>query len=298
MPKSRPAITVAIPTYNREEVLLDTINDVLSQSLRDLELVVVDQTRTHRPKTQQALDAITDPRFRYFKVTPAAVTTARNFALKKARAPYIIFLDDDVRLSKDLAKTYLETFQRLPDISGIAGQVTQKGFPVLPLLQFDEYSISHGGYTATKPGYTNGFPGGNCALVVKDVLKLDGFDTRYYGNAFREENDLSLRMHQHGKKIYYEPKATLLHLAAPYGGNRVKTHIYDNPGFYANELFFTLRMVRAGCLPRALVRKYREYCRSVRGWRSCKRSILFAAGLLRAMWRILFVGQRSAKEMA
>lgn len=297
MIKQRPLISVAIPTYNRESVLVDTIRDILSQSFKKLELIVVDQTPIHEDLTITMLKSIRDARFRYFKITPPSVTVARNFALTKAISPFIVFLDDDIKPDKDLVKTFFETFKGNPHMSAIAGRVLQKGFPVLPILEFDSYGTSHGGYTGEEPGLTNAFPGGNCALVVKDALAAGGFDTRYRGNAFREENDLSIRMAKRGQRIYYQPRATILHLAVPYGGNRIKTHIYDNPGFYANELLFTLRAVPPSRLPRALFRKYKEYCCSVSGYRSVRRGALFWVGLVRACYRIVFVSQTTAKEI-
>lgn len=286
----KPAITVAIPTFRREQELMDTINDVLvKQTVKNLELIVIDQTPEHTEKVQKQLAAIKDRRFRYYKTTPPSVTAARNFALNSAKAPYIIFLDDDVILDRNLVKEFLETFTENPDISAVAGRVLQAGFPIKKdVLRFDKYAISHGVFTATEPNYTNAFPGGNCALKVSDALSLGGFDTRYKGNAFREENDLSLRMANSGLRIYFNPRAVLTHLAAPYGGNRVKTHIYDNPGFYKNELFFTLRFAEKGCKIEALRIKYRDYCLSVRHKQAWIRRYYFYVGLVVAIWRIYF----------
>lgn len=293
-----PLITVAIPTYNREDVLVNTINDALnSQTLKDIELIVVDQTLRHSAKTEKFLTKNADKRLRYYKIGPPSVTIARNFALAQAKTPYIIFLDDDVRLDKNLFETFLNTFEKMPQISAIAGRVMQKGYPIAKdVLKFDKYAITHGTYTATKPGYTNAFPGGNCAMRVKEALALGGFDTRYRGNAFREENDMSLRLANAGYLIYYEPKAELLHLAAPSGGNRVKTHIYDNPGFYKNELFFTLRFAHKGYKLEALRKKYHDYCLSVRHKQAYIRRYYFFSGLIAAIWRLLFVKQKSAQE--
>lgn len=286
----KPAVTVAIPTFRREQELIDTINDVLvKQTLKNLELIVIDQTPEHTEKVQRQLNAIKDNRFKYYKTTPPSVTAARNFALNSANAPYIIFLDDDVILDRNLVKEFLETFTEYPDISAVAGRVLQAGFPIKKdVLRFDKYATSHGVFTATEPNYTNAFPGGNCALKISDTLSLGGFDTRYKGNAFREENDLSLRMANSGLKIYFNPRAVLTHLAAPYGGNRVKTHIYDNPGFYKNELFFTLRFAEKGYKIEALRKKYRDYCLSVRHKQAWIRRYYFYVGLVVAIWRIFF----------
>jgi GT2 family glycosyltransferase len=294
----KPKITVTIPTFNREDILVDTIMDVLSQSEKDLELIVIDQTKKHKPKTELAISHINDPRFRYYKTSPPSQTIARNFALEHARSPYIIFLDDDVKIDSKLVETFLKTFEKMPNVSAIGGRVLQDGFPIKKdVLKFDEFAISHGVFTATDPGFTNAFPGGNCALKVKDTLAVNGFDTRYRGNAFREESDMSLKMIRAGYSIYYQPKAELLHLAVSSGGNRVKTHIYDNPGFYRNEMFFTLRFAEKGHKLRAFRKKYREYCVTEDRKIIVRRSLLFCLGILAAIWRILFVKQRKAKEL-
>lgn len=297
MPKI-PAISVAIPTYNREEVLVNTIKDVLlRQTFKDFELLVIDQSAKHNTQTEKFLKSVDDPRFRYFRTTPPSLTAARNFALDVARAPYILFLDDDVILDKNLLSIILKTFRERPNISAVAGRIMQDGFPVKKdVLRFDEYAISHGVFTASEPGYTNSFPGGNHTIRVAEAKAVGGYDTRYRGNAFREESDMALRFSNLGYKIYFEPKASLLHLAAPYGGLRVKTHIYDNPGFYRNELFFTLKFAQKGHKIEALRKKYHEYCLSARHMQAYKRRYYFISGFVAAIWRILFGKQIISRE--
>jgi len=293
---SKPDLCIAIPTYNREDVLIDTINDSLKQSHNNIEIIVVDQSKSHTKKTSKALESISDPRFRYFSVDPPSVTAARNFALNNANAPIVLFLDDDVRFDKHLAKNHLGAYSEHPEISATAGRVMQSGFPIKKgVLKFDEYAISHGVFTATESGYTNAFPGGNCSMKVLDALSVGGFDTRYYGNAFREENDMSLKMIRAGMSIFYESSAELLHLAAPYGGNRVKGHIYDSGVFYSNELFFTIRNAAKGKKLRAIKLKYREYCEVPSRRVSLRRKYLFVRGLISGAWRFVDKRQCVAK---
>ncbi|MEK7594258.1 MAG: glycosyltransferase [Patescibacteria group bacterium] len=297
---SKPDITVAIPTYKREAVLVDTIWALLKQSHDNLELLIVDQSDGHLPETQAALDSINDPRFSYVRATPPSLPAARNFCLKIAEAPIVLFLDDDIVPDKDLVKYHLLAFDEHPDASAVGGRVMQDGFPVQKeVLRFDEYAISHGVFTATEAAYTNSFPGGNHSLKVADALSVGGFDSRYYFNAFREESDMSLKMVRAGMKIYYEPRAEILHLAAHEGGTRAKaySHIYDSPLFYRNELFFTLRAVSPSKIVGALRRKYREYCLSVRHAQAYRRRMLFWLGLVTAVWRILFGRRIVTKEL-
>lgn len=301
MSPKTPDICVAIPTFQRDDILISTIHDVLKQSHKNLELVVVDQSTEHLPSTVKAITAINDPRFRYFKTSPPSVTAARNFALKVSRAPLVLFLDDDVVLHDDMVKEHLKAHAAHPEVSAVAGRVLQKDFPIKKeVLKFDEYGISHGVFTATEPGYTNAFPGGNHSIKVADALSIGGFDTRYYYNAFREENDMSMRMVNAGMKIFYEPKAVLTHLAAPHGGSRAKKqykHLYDAPHFYRNELFFTGRVVKRRNLLEALRRKYNEYCIVPSRKQGLKRRIYFASGLVVAIWRILIGRQIVSKEI-
>ena len=294
-----PDICVAIPTFNREKELIDTIHDVLKQTHKNLELIVVDQTKQHLPETVAALQLIKDPRFRYYKADPASLPAARNFALHAARAPLVLFLDDDVELKKDMVEWHVRTFKERPEISAVGGRVMQKDFPVKKdVLYFDEYAVSHGVFTATQAGFTNAFPGGNHTIRVKEALEAGGYDTRFYGNAFREESNMSLHLSNSGKKIYYEPKAELLHLAAHYGGveSRVKGHIYDNRLFYRNELFFTIKNVKRTFLLKSLRRKYNEYCKVPGKKTRLRRSYFFFEGLTAALWRSAFGKQIITKE--
>ncbi|MGH9442137.1 MAG: glycosyltransferase family 2 protein [Thermoanaerobaculia bacterium] len=294
-----PEITVAIPTYNREAVLIDTIRDVLSQGHRNLELLVLDQTKTHRPETRASLDLIRDDRLRYFRISPPSVSAARNFALRRARAAFVVFVDDDVRMSPELVGVHLQAIRGRPELGAVAGRVLQDGFPIgRDVLRFDRFAMTHGMFTATEPGFTNAFPGGNFCVRVADALSLGGFDTRYRGNSFREENDLSVRMAEAGRLIYFEPRAVLTHLAASEGGCRGRTPLYEDSGFYGNELFFTLRLARGRDRLEALQRKYRAYCFPGRNLAAWRRRGIFFRGLAAAAWRVCFGRQISAREVA
>lgn len=294
---SKPRVTIAIPTYNREEVLIDTIHDALDQTLTDIEVLVVDQTKEHTAATKEALQAIRDKRLRHIYADPASVTAARNLALRSAKAPIIIFLDDDVKLPKTFAAKHLAVYTTKPEVSAVGGRVMQKDFPIKSeILHFDEFAASKGVFTSPKAGFTNAFAGGNCSMKVADALKVGGFDTRYYGNAFREESDMSLKMSRAGMKIWYEPAAELLHLAAPYGGNRVRGHIFDRGVFYRNELFFTLRWAQPGRKLRALKRKYFEYCWQGGMRLKIKRTALYALGLIAASTRFVWRRPVIARE--
>lgn len=90
-----PAITVAIPTYNRATVLGHAIESALAQTFRDLELIVLDDASSDATPTVVASHA--DERLRYVRNDANLGMTANwNRAFALARAPWVSLLHDDV----------------------------------------------------------------------------------------------------------------------------------------------------------------------------------------------------------
>ena len=97
--RKKPTVSVIIPTYNRAKWLKKSIQSVLDQTYRDLELIVVDDGSTDR--TPEVVKSFKDKRIRYFRQTKKfpiksqGAAAARNVGIKKARGEFIAFNDDD-----------------------------------------------------------------------------------------------------------------------------------------------------------------------------------------------------------
>ena len=65
--------------------------------------------------------------------------------------------------------------------------------------------------------------------------RVGGFDTRYVGNAYREESDICMRVRRAGFAVRFAPAAKLVHLEAPAGGCREVAPLHDGPVVYRNE---------------------------------------------------------------
>lgn len=88
-----PLVTVAICTHNRADLIGESIQSVLFQTMQDFEIVVVDDGGDDN--TKEVLDAFGDDRIRYFWQENAGISAARNFAAEKSRGIYTAVLDDD-----------------------------------------------------------------------------------------------------------------------------------------------------------------------------------------------------------
>jgi glycosyltransferase involved in cell wall biosynthesis len=126
--RSSPRVSVIIPTYNRERYLLESINSVLSQTLRDLELIVVDDGSTD--STAALVGTIADERVRYFVRPHSGLSASLNFGIGQARGEYLARLDsDDVLVPDGLAAlaVVLDENRRVGVVWGWARWMTREG---------------------------------------------------------------------------------------------------------------------------------------------------------------------------
>ena len=92
-------ISVIIPTRGRTDTLLRSIESVLNQSYRNLEVFVVDDNDKGSDLSKQVaqvLENFADPRVKLvIQETHKNGAAARNTGIKAAQGEYIAFLDDD-----------------------------------------------------------------------------------------------------------------------------------------------------------------------------------------------------------
>lgn len=84
-----------MPAYNSAEFIRPSIESVLSQTLKDFELIVVDDGSTDN--TFEVAKSFADPRIKCLQKTNGGLPSARNFGLAHAAGEYIAYLDSDDR---------------------------------------------------------------------------------------------------------------------------------------------------------------------------------------------------------
>ena len=106
-----PLFSIVIPTYNRSELVQGAVRSVLSQSLRDLEVVVSDNGS--EDDTREVISRFRDPRVRYVR-TPAhtSIGDSWEFARLQARGTLVMMLSDDDALLHDALAHFAEEHHR------------------------------------------------------------------------------------------------------------------------------------------------------------------------------------------
>jgi len=100
-----PLISVVIPAYNAEKFIKKTLDSVLSQTYKNIEVIVVDDGS--QDKTFEIVQSITktDKRVILLQQQNAGVAAARNLAIENSKGDYIAPIDaDDIWYPQNLAK--------------------------------------------------------------------------------------------------------------------------------------------------------------------------------------------------
>jgi glycosyltransferase involved in cell wall biosynthesis len=98
-------VSVIIPAFNAAEHIRQTLNSVVAQTYREIEVIVVDDGSSDATTAIVEEFVTSDARFQLIRQSNAGVGAARNAAIRKARGKYIAPLDaDDLWFPKKLEK--------------------------------------------------------------------------------------------------------------------------------------------------------------------------------------------------
>lgn len=200
-------ISVVIPTYNRLPVLKNTIESLEQQtlSLDRFEVIVVDDGSDDGTyewlsnyKGRLNLRSIRHH-------TNRGTATARNDGIKTARGDIIVFLDDDMRMGRNLLSTYLVAHQ-MEDGVFIGKVIYEKNPRERALLRY----LSTRGVHKGKRDFTC-FITQNASVKRKDALDAGLFDDSITGFFQGEDIEFAYKLSLLGKRFIYIREAVAFH---------------------------------------------------------------------------------------
>ena len=231
-------ITVAIPTYRREAVLIETLQYLLALSYTAKEIIVLDQTAQHEPATVNALQTMADcGQIRWIQLAEPSIPKAMNKGLLLATQSKVLFVDDDIRPEPELLIAHLAAHRIHGDVI-VAGRVIQPWHEGLDFSAGDAIHLAGLGQ-----GWINEFIGCNFSVNRLSALALGGFDENFIRVAYRYEAEFAHRFCASGRRIWFEPTACLHHLKDASGGTRTYgEHLTTwRPDHAVGAYYFALR---------------------------------------------------------
>jgi glycosyltransferase involved in cell wall biosynthesis len=199
-----PGVTVLIPTLDRYEYLRKLLAQLRNQSIKPLEILVIDQTKKEFRDTAVSAD-FADLPLQVIYRDQAGQCSSRNAGLQIAKGDYILFLDDDSEIPDDLIEKHLISLHNFQAdaSSGVAEEVGAGPIP-------ENFKLIRA---------SDVFPTNN-TLIHKSVLDRSGLFDLAYERGQRADGDLGMRVYLSGGFMVLNPEIRILHHHAPSGGLR------------------------------------------------------------------------------
>ncbi len=106
------SLSIIIPTYRRPDILRECLRRIEAQTIRDrLEVIVVSDGEDARTRSLFADISFPFP-LDFFSIPKSQQGVARNHGVERARAPYILFIGDDMFLEPDACGKHLKVHER------------------------------------------------------------------------------------------------------------------------------------------------------------------------------------------
>ncbi|NMD38763.1 MAG: glycosyltransferase [Christensenellaceae bacterium] len=87
--------SVVIPAYNVEKYIEACIDSLINQTLKELQIIIVDDGSTDKTGEIIAKYAEIDPRIELYTIQNSGQSVARNLGIEKSKGKYLSFIDSD-----------------------------------------------------------------------------------------------------------------------------------------------------------------------------------------------------------
>ena len=218
-----PRVSVIIPNYNRLSRLRKCLSSVLDSSLRDIEVIVVDNGSHDGSQFLVRQIAAEDARVRLIPLSRnEGVTRALNAGIQVAKSVYVAFLNNDTEVAADWLEEPLRILER-PTVAGVqsklidivSGRIDSAGC----CLDMHGCVAERGRYLYKSKADDSGqydsedeiFSAGCPASVFKRLVILETglFDPDFFSGY--EDADLCWRIRLLGYSILFAPMSVVYH---------------------------------------------------------------------------------------
>ena len=108
---SKPKFSIIVPAYNREMMIMTTIQSVFNQTFTDYELIVIDDGSTDR--TYNNVSKFVGDNIRLIRQTNQGPEAARNKGAMVSGGEYLVFFDSDDILMPHALEIYSNLIKKL-----------------------------------------------------------------------------------------------------------------------------------------------------------------------------------------
>lgn len=214
-----PVVSVIIPVYNVEEYLADCLTSIQNQTLKDIEIICVDDGSTDSSLSILCQAAEADPRICVLVQKNSGLSAARNTGIQAARGKYLYYLDSDDMLEPDALQFLIDTVED-NDLECIL-------FGGKAIYDSEELLEKHGEYSdyyRYKEACTDPMAGADLLVLLKNVKEyrasacmqlaktelIRNNNIHFYDGIVHEDNLYTLEVLLHSRRCMAIPEQLYL----------------------------------------------------------------------------------------
>jgi GT2 family glycosyltransferase len=266
-------VSVILCTFNRQAIVRNTVGKLASQTYRNCEFLIIDQTATRDLTLENTINEL-GATFRYIRLPKPNLPAARNEGIRNSSGDIILFIDDDVDPDNDLVFLHVRTHRDSSNVGVVTGLCLDVDRPFEDSLEWCRKAFNVPSVTDGRVFDVTWAMGGNMSYARSALIHAGLFDENFRGCAIGEDNDASERVALKGYRILLDCRIQLKHLHLATGGcdvrnaneqDRVQSEHFElnmyrflkrflmNPSFASTLTLF--RLFRQFTISRTLLRK-------------------------------------------
>lgn len=196
-----PLVTIIIPCFNEEVVIKDAIKSVEKINYPNLEILVVDDGSTDETYAR-AREMQKTGKVRVVSKSNGGKASALNYGIEEALGEYILCMDADSHLNREVLRYGIPYFYEFPHLSALAGNVrVGNTSSLITLFQKLEYVVGLNFHKMAQSALSSVtiIPGPIGIFKRSALQSVGGYDV----NTFAEDCDLTLKLLAAGHYIKY-----------------------------------------------------------------------------------------------
>lgn len=219
--------SIIVPIYNVDKYIKNCLDSIINQTHKNYEVIMIDDASIDN-SVKVAESYLGDKRFSLYLNEHCGLSGVRNFGVSKSKGKYLIFIDSDDSINKDLLKKIYDTLRKYESVDLVRYGVsfiqnnekknTRQNFyefndsvPAFNLLLGSEildtaciYAFNRKFYISNKFKFKVGKFHEDFGLIPYVLLKSKSSSSiNYYGyNYYKRENSITTTDSNNIKRVY------------------------------------------------------------------------------------------------